>query len=124
MVWFCHRNWLSAFFEFYCNLGVIVKEGSICMDPVKVQGASEWPTPVNLKQVQQFLGFCNFYRRFVEGFSKIAGPLHGLSKKDHAFEWKTEHQEAFDTLKRAPNINMQAVRFCHKNEMEIHQQNW
>ena len=53
-------------------LGVIISHDSVNMDPMKVAGVSEWPTPSNKKEVQSFLGFVNFYRRFIEGFSHIA----------------------------------------------------
>ena len=55
-------------------LGVIVSHNSIKMDPVKVAGVAEWPVPSNRKEVQLFLGFTNFYQRFIEGFSHIACP--------------------------------------------------
>jgi hypothetical protein len=50
-------------------LRLIILEGEIHMDPVKVAGVTEWPTPMTLKEVQSFLGFANFYCRFIEGFS-------------------------------------------------------
>ena len=50
-------------------LGVVVSHNSVRMDPAKVARVSEWPTPSNKKEVQSFLGFINFYRRFIEGFS-------------------------------------------------------
>ena len=52
------------------------------MDPVKVAGVTEWPTPSNRKEVQSFLGFTNFYRRFIQGFSHLARPLFDLTWKD------------------------------------------
>ena len=53
-------------------LGVVVSQDSIKMDPAKVARVAEWPTPSNKKEVQSFLGFTNFYQRFIEGFSHIA----------------------------------------------------
>jgi hypothetical protein len=50
-------------------LGLIIKLGEIAMDPVKVKGVMEWPVPKKVKQLQAFLGFCNYYRRFIEGFA-------------------------------------------------------
>jgi len=52
------------------------------MDPVKVAGVTEWPTPSNRKEVQSFLGFTNLYRRFIQGFSHLARPLFDLTWKD------------------------------------------
>ena len=59
-------------------LGFIVTPGRVEMDLAKVSAVAEWPTPDGLKRVQQFLGFANFYRRFIRGFSSIAAPLHAL----------------------------------------------
>ena len=50
-------------------LGVVISQNSVMMDPAKVTRVSEWPTPTTKKKVQSFLGFVNFYRRFIEGFS-------------------------------------------------------
>src|SRR5258708_22187666 len=60
------------------------------MDPVKVQGVTDWPQPVKVKDVQSFIGFVNFYQRFICDFSKIACPLHALGAAE---------QQAFDVLK-------------------------
>ena len=57
-------------------LGLIVKEGQLSMDPVKLKGITEWPIPSTVKQLWAFLGFGNFYRWFIQKFSKIAMPLH------------------------------------------------
>ena len=79
-------------------LGVIVSHDLVKVDPIKVAGVTEWPTPTNKKEVQSFLGFTNFYRRFIEGFSHVACPLFDLTKVDSAFHWLMEEQSAFDTL--------------------------
>ena len=68
------------------------------MDPVKVAGVMEWLIPTNKKEVQSFLGFTNFYQRFIEGFSHVAHPLFDLTKVDSVFHWSTEEQLAFNTL--------------------------
>ena len=62
--------------------GVVISHDSVKMDPAKVGGVSEWPTLSNKKEVQSFLGFINFYRRFIEGFSHIACPLFDLTKAE------------------------------------------
>src|SRR5215472_5278787 len=81
-------------------LGLIISPGKIEMDPVKVEGVSKWPTPGNVKDVQSFLGFVNFYRRFIQDFADIARPLHDLTRKDRAWTWSLEHEEAFEQLKK------------------------
>jgi hypothetical protein len=53
-------------------LGVIVSQNSLAVDPVKSAAVRDWPTQRNLKEVQEFTGFLNFYRRFVPNFSRIA----------------------------------------------------
>jgi hypothetical protein len=68
------------------------------MDPVKVAGIAEWPTPTCKQDVQSFLGFCNFYRHFIHHFADIARPLHVLTG-NVPFEWKEECQASFDKLK-------------------------
>ena len=80
-------------------LGVVVFHDSVKMDPVKVAGVTEWPILTNKKEVQLFLGFTNFYRRFIEGFSHVACPLFNLTKADSIFHWSMEEQLAFDTLR-------------------------
>ena len=79
-------------------LGVVVSHDSVKMDPAKVAGVLEWSTPSNKKEVQSFLGFINFYRRFIEGFSHIARPLFDLTKANSTFKWTSEEKSAFDTL--------------------------
>jgi hypothetical protein len=63
-------------------LGVIISHNSVSMDPVKVAGVSEWPIPSNKKEVQSFLGFTNFYQRFIQDSFHYAQPLFNLIKKD------------------------------------------
>jgi hypothetical protein len=81
-------------------LGMIIEEGRISMDAVKLGGIRDWPVPTMLKQTQSFLGFGNFYWKFISHYSKLARPLNDLMKKDKKFEWTTECQGAFDTMKK------------------------
>src|SRR6266702_1907045 len=69
------------------HLGVIISDNSVAMDPVKIAGVAEWPEPTNKKEVQSFLGFTNFYRRFIQDFSDHARPLFDLTKKDEKWHW-------------------------------------
>ena len=80
-------------------LGVIIEKGMTHMDPIKIAGIKNWPKPTKVKDVQSFLGFCNFYRPFIRGFAHIAKPLNELTKKDVKWSWTTKHKEAFQTLK-------------------------
>ena len=70
------------------------------MDPAKVKGVTDWPIPKCKKDVQSFLGFANFYRRFIQDFSKIAGPLNRLTGQVE-WKWSDDEQHAFDKLKTA-----------------------
>ena len=79
---------------------MIIEEGKISMDPGKLKGISEWPSPTTVKQTRGFLGFGNFYRCFIRHFSEIAKPLNGLLKKDQKFEWTPDCQKAFEELKK------------------------
>jgi hypothetical protein len=81
-------------------LGLIVEEGKLSMDPTKLSGIRDWPIPKTVKDVRSFLGFGNFYRKFIRGFADLARPLNELLKKNIKFEWKEEHQTTFDTLKK------------------------
>jgi hypothetical protein len=79
---------------------MIIEEGKISMDPGKLAGIRDWPTPITVKQTRGFLGFGNFYRCFIRHFSNLAKPLNNLLKKEQKFKWTTECQQAFDELKK------------------------
>jgi len=67
-------------------LGLIIGPNGMKMDPSKVEGITNWPTPTKVKKVQSFLGLANFYHWFVKDFSKVATPLHKLTRKDQKWE--------------------------------------
>ena len=71
-------------------LGIIIRPGEVQMDPGKVAAVKDWPTPTTLKEVQAFIGFANFYRRFIKDFSTMACPLQDLTKKDVPWHWSQE----------------------------------
>ena len=81
-------------------LGLVVEEGKVSTDPIKVKGFADWPIPTCVKDVRSFLGFGNFYQKFIPGFSTLAMPLNALWKKDTTFYWTEETQQSFDTLKK------------------------
>jgi RNase H-like domain found in reverse transcriptase/Reverse transcriptase (RNA-dependent DNA polymerase) len=81
-------------------LGVIIGNGKIWMDPVKVKGITDWPTPTTVKEVHSFLGFCNFYHAFIPHFSNITRPLNNLTCKNRQWTWLDKEQRAFDQLKQ------------------------
>lgn len=81
-------------------LGYIVSKGHIQMDPVKVSAVSTWPVPESRKQLQRFLGFANFYRRFIRNYSTVAAPLTVLTSSKRPFLWSSDAELAFQTLKK------------------------
>jgi hypothetical protein len=80
-------------------LGVILEKGVTCMDPTKISGIKDWPTPKTVKDVRSFLRFCNFYCPFIRGFATVARPLNELTRKDASWAWDTRQQQVFATLK-------------------------
>jgi hypothetical protein len=81
-------------------LGVILEDGTVTMDLVKVAGVEEWKEPKMVKDIHKFLGFCNFYRRFIWGFSHVAKPLNSLLKKDVKWSFGNAKKAAFEKLKK------------------------
>ena len=80
-------------------LGHVVFSDGIATDPEKIRLINEWPRPTNLKQLRGFLGLTGYYRKFVQGYAKIAAPLNFLTRKNHQFVWTSDCQEAFEKLK-------------------------
>ncbi len=79
-------------------LGHIISAEGIKADPAKVRAVAKWPIPDSRKALQRFLGFANFYRRFIRNFSLVAAPLTALTSPKVPF-WNSQAQEAFDVLK-------------------------
>src|ERR1700719_913554 len=82
-------------------LGVIVSPEGIAMDPSKTQTILGWPAPSRIHDLQSFLGFANFYRRFIDNYSGTVIPLTRLLRKDTPWKWSLRCQEIFDMLKQA-----------------------
>ena len=80
-------------------LGLVIGEGEICMDPLKVEAVRTWPPPRNLHELRVFLGLIGWLRPFLEGFSHKSHPLNHLTKKGVEFNWTPECQTAFEALK-------------------------
>ncbi|KAL0159845.1 hypothetical protein M9458_043570, partial [Cirrhinus mrigala] len=80
-------------------LGYIVSSEGIRMDPDKVKAVVDWPTPDSRKALQRFLGFANFYRRFIRNFSQLAAPLTALTSSKTTFRWSDAANVAFSNLK-------------------------
>jgi len=82
-------------------LGLVISENKVSMDLVKVAGVREWPTPENKMDVQAFLGFVNFYWRFIWDFSAKARSLFDLTHSEQVWTWSGREQAAFEDLKTA-----------------------
>ena len=84
-------------------LGYIISKEGVSTDPEKIEAVQEWPTPQTVREVRAFVAFCSFYRRFIEGFAKVAAPLHALmggdSKADVSKYWGEAEAQAFAQLK-------------------------
>ncbi|GJW51609.1 putative reverse transcriptase domain-containing protein [Tanacetum coccineum] len=80
-------------------LGHVINNKGVHVDPAKVEAIRNWSAPTTPKEVRQFLGLAGYYRRFIEGFSLISKPLTKLTQKNKKYEWGTEEDEAFQTLK-------------------------
>ena len=72
----------------------------IAPDPKKIEAVKTFPVPSDLKELRSFLGLASYYRRFIEGFSKVANPLFVLTRKDTPLRWSSSCQQAFETLKK------------------------
>ena len=90
---------------------MIIHPREVQMDPGKVTAVKDWPTPTMLKEVRAFIGFTNFYRRFIKDFSVMACPLHDLTKKDVPWTWGKAQQEAFNAIKD---------RFCNEPILNVY----
>ncbi|XP_057691272.1 uncharacterized protein LOC130915330 [Corythoichthys intestinalis] len=81
-------------------LGHVVSGGGVRPNPALIKDVQQWNPPNNVKELQVFLGLCNYYRKFVPNFAELASPLHNLLKKETVFLWTDKHQFAFTLLKQ------------------------
>ncbi|GJR14582.1 putative reverse transcriptase domain-containing protein [Tanacetum coccineum] len=80
-------------------LGHVIDSQGIHVDPAKIESIKDWASPKTPTEIRQFLGLASYYRRFIEGFLKIAKPMTKLTQKKVAFEWGDKQEAAFQTLK-------------------------
>jgi hypothetical protein len=81
-------------------LGHILTVEGVAVDPKKVKAVSNWQQPTNVSEIRSFLSLAGYYRRFIEGFSKIARPMTELLKKEKKFTWTKSCERSFQELKR------------------------
>jgi hypothetical protein len=91
-------------------LGHIIYEGGVYVDPSKIKDVLSWNTSQNVSNIISFLGLAEYYRRFIEGFSKTSKPMTELLAKAKTFEWTPGHEASFQELKKklttAPVLTM------------------
>jgi hypothetical protein len=79
-------------------LSFIISHGQVEMNPVKIEGVAQWPTPDSKKEVQSFLVFTNFYCQFIKGFSRLARLLFELTWNDSQWHWDEPEHLAFEAI--------------------------
>jgi transposase InsO family protein len=99
--YYAHPEKCEFFQESVSFLGHVVSAAGIAVQDYKVKAVKNWPRPESKTQVKSFLGLTGYYRKFIAGYSQIALSLTELTKQSVAFDWKEEHQLAFDRLKEA-----------------------
>lgn len=82
-------------------LGHVASAEGVKVDPAIVTAISEWKEPHNSKELRSFLGFANYFRRFMQGYSNMVAPLTALLRKETDFVWSDRCQTAFETVKYA-----------------------
>jgi len=92
-------------------LGHIISKDEISPDPAKLSAVKNFPTPKEIKDVQSFIGLAGYWQKFIKKFSKIAKSLTVLTKRDNKFNWSTEQQNAFDTLKKKLTFGFKLLGF-------------
>jgi hypothetical protein len=109
-------------------LGDIISEGGISEDPRKIQDVLCWETPKSVSNIHSFLGLARYYRRFIEGFSKITKPITEPLGRDKKFEWTTKCESSFQELKQwftttpvlvMPNMEKQFSIYCDGSEQGL-----
>ncbi|XP_035549700.1 uncharacterized protein K02A2.6-like, partial [Juglans regia] len=81
-------------------LGHVISQEGVSVDPSKVEAVLSWPRPSTVREIRSFLGLAGYYRRFVEGFSRLSGPLTALTRKNTEFVWSDKCERSFQELKR------------------------
>ena len=81
-------------------LGCIISREGVAIDLLKTEKVATWSTATSILEVQQFLGFASYYRKYIRNFAHMAQPLHKLTERSMPFVWMDECQNAFDELRR------------------------
>lgn len=81
-------------------LGFIISSDGLMTDPKKVEGIVKYTRPKTVKEVQSFVGMCNYYRRYIPDYAGLAKPLYNLCKKEAIFDWTNECEKSFEAFKK------------------------
>ena len=109
-------------------LGHVISRGGIAVDPSKVEAVLRWESPKSVFEIKSFLGLAGYYRRFIEGFSKLALPLTKFTRKGQAFVWDAECESSFQALKEKltiapvlvlPDLSVPFVVYCDASHMGL-----
>jgi len=109
-------------------LGHVILRGGIAVDPSKIDAVMQWESPKSVFKVRSFLGLAGYYRRFIEGFSKLALPLTHLTRKGQAYVWDSKCENSFLELKKRltsapvlilPNPKESFVVYCDASKMGL-----
>ncbi len=92
-------NKCSFYKEVIKWLGHIISAEGVAVDARKTQAVQDWPVPGSVKDLQKFLGLANYFRKFMQSYSKLAAPLTSMMRKDSVFTWGPEQQAAFEGVK-------------------------
>nr|CAE05045.2 OSJNBa0049H08.6 [Oryza sativa Japonica Group] len=95
-------------------LGLVISFNGVEVDPSKVEAVLAWNPPKNVSEIRSFLGLTGYYRRFIEGFSKLARPMTELLKKEKKFHWSAACEDSFQEMKKrlttAPVLTLPDIR--------------
>ncbi|XP_028193324.1 uncharacterized protein LOC114378944 [Glycine soja] len=106
----------------------VISRGEIAVDHSKVEAVMSWESPKSVFEIRSFLDLAGYYRRFIEGFSKLALPLTKLTRKGQAFVWDAQCESSFRTLKERltttlvlalPNSSKPFVVYCDASKMGL-----
>jgi hypothetical protein len=109
-------------------LGHVITKGGIAVDPGRVRDVLNWKPPTTVSEIRSFLGLTGYYRRFIEGFSKIVKPLTSLLEKDKKYKWSEACHDSFEELRKRlttapvltmPNIHKSFDIYCDASKQGL-----
>ncbi|XP_019442286.1 PREDICTED: uncharacterized protein LOC109347003 [Lupinus angustifolius] len=101
-------------------LGHMITQDGIDVDPTKVEVVLQWERPQTITEIKSFLGLAGYYRRCIEGFSKIVLPLTKLTQKNQAFEWSPQSENSFQELKRKMTSSLVLILPYPNGKFEVY----